>query len=164
MSKKSIYTLIVVSVININALIAQTNKILLRTDFTGQVTEGAIDSLISEIKKGKEIRIGWQLDFDDDGHPDIEHWVDANFISILNGHVFNQITPIYRQIPKRALPQINITQSNTQWTGIIGTNGKLISRYIIPDLHLIKEEAVREKLEKRTKVKERLVATIWAIK
>ena len=80
----------------------------------------------------------------------MEHWIDASFISVLNGHVFNQIQPIYRQIPKQEIPQIQIINSNMQWAGIIGTNGKLISRYIIPDLHLIKEEAIRKKLEKRT--------------
>ena len=162
--EKIICIVVVISFVSVNLLIAQSSGVLLKTNFTGQVTEGTIDNLISEIRKGKEIRIGWQLDFDNDGNVDIEHWIDANFISILNGHVFNQIEPIYRQIPKKELPQVEITKSNIQWMGIIGTNGKLISRYIIPDLHLIEDEAMREKLEKRTKVKERLVATIWVLK
>lgn len=51
-----------------------------------------------------------------------------------------------------------------QWTGIIGTNGKLISRYIIPDLLLIENEEVRERMEKTAAIKERMVATIWVVR
>lgn len=147
-----------------NMLLAQTNNIVLKTNFDGEVVSGSIDSLISEIQKGKELRIGYQLDFDKDGKSDIEHWIDADFISILNGHVFNQIEPIYRQIPKKEIPQIQILSSEMQWTGIIGTNGKLISRYIIPNVDLIEDENVRSRMEKTTEVKERMVATIWTIK
>jgi len=67
-------------------------------------------------------------------------------------------------MPKKEIPQIMISKSNIKWTGIIGTNGKLISRYIISDLHLIEDEEMRESFEKRAEVKERMVATIWVIK
>ncbi len=112
---------------------AQTSNIVLKTNFEGTIEAGSIDTLITKLQEGKSLRIGWQLDFNNDGESDLEHWIDADFISILNGHVFNQIKPIYRQVPKKEIPQVQILNATVQWTGIIGTNGKLISRYIIPD-------------------------------
>ncbi len=141
---------------------AQDSKILLKTDFEGVVSEGSIEALIEAIQNGESIRVGWQLDFNGDQKADLEHWIDANFISILNGHVFNQIEPIYRQIPKAEIPQIEIQDSKTQWTGIIGTNGKLVSRYLMPDLEKVEDEKMRKVLELRAQIRERTVATIWA--
>lgn len=164
MSRKEIILFLFSSFLFVNSLIAQSNNIVLRTNFDGQIVEGSIDSLIRKISEGKELRIGWQLDFDNDGKSDIEHWINASFISILNGHVFNQIQPIYRQVPKKEKPQVEIINSNMKWTGIIGTNSKLISRYIIPDLHLIEDEAIRERFEKIAEIKERIVATVWVLK
>jgi len=165
MKKKQIFILLILlSFTTINALTGQSRKVVLKTNFDGKIVEGSIDSLIDKINEGNGLRIGWQLDFDKDGKSDLEHWIDAGFISILNGHVFNQIEPIYRQIPKKEIPQVQIINSNMKWTGIIGTNGNLISRYIIPDLHLIENEKVRENFEKRTELTVRMVATIWVIK
>ncbi len=140
---------------------SQDPQLLLKTDFEGKVIEGSIEALIAEIEKGSPIRVGWQLDFNGNKESDLEHWIDAEFLSVLNGHVFNQISPIYRQIPKAEIPQVEIVASPMMWTAIIGTNGKLLSRYIIPDLDSIEPEAKREALAKRTEVSERMVATIW---
>jgi len=108
------------------------------------VIEGSIDRLINKIQEGYELRIGWQLDFDQDGQSDLEHWIDANFISILNGHVFNQIEPIYQQIPKKEIPQVQIVNSSMKCS--------------------IEDKNIREIFEKRAEIKERTVATIWVIK
>lgn len=152
------------SLLTLNSLMAQSNQVVLKTDFSGQIVAGSIDSLLDEISQGAALRVGWQLDFNDDGISDLEHWIDAEFISILNGQVFNQIRPIYRQIPNQEIPQVQILNSNIQWTAIIGTNGKLISRYIIPDLHLIEDEKIKANLEQKAEVSERMVATIWVTK
>ena len=93
------------------------------------------------------------MDRDGDQKSDLDHWVDANFLTILNGHVFNQIDPIYRQIPNREITQVQIQTTNTQWTGIIGTNGKLVSRMIISDLNNIEDPSIRKILEDRAAVK-----------
>lgn len=164
MKSKNLATLFFLILISINWLSAQKSKVVLKTNFKGEVEFGSIDRLISKIAEGKEVRIGWQLDFNDDGKSDLEHWIDGDFITMLNGHVFNQIEPIYRQVPKADIPQVKIINSSMQWTGIIGTNGKLISRYIIPDLFLIENEDVRERMEKTAAIKERMVATIWVVR
>jgi len=92
----------------------------------------------------------------------LEHWVDAEFISILGGHVFTQIAPIFRQVPDWDGPQIKIIQSEMQWTALIGTNGKLLSRFIIPNIDQFPNMDVREQLAAQTEVTERMVWTTWA--
>ncbi|MFC4721018.1 hypothetical protein ACFO5O_01690 [Geojedonia litorea] len=145
-----------------NISIGQNSEILLKTDFDGNVVEGSIQNLIDNIRAGEKIRVGWNLDFDNDGKVDLEHWIDANFLSILNGHVFNQIEPIYAQGPNIELPQIQIRNSNLMWTAIVGTNGKLISRFIKPDLVNITDENQKKQMELMTQINEELVETIWS--
>lgn len=155
--------IIIVGIFN-NPIFGQSENIVLKTDINGEITFGSIESLIAHIQNGKSIRVGWQHDLDKDSMPDLEHWIDADFISVLNGHVFNQITPIYRQSPKMSIPQIQIIESSMMWTGVIGTNGLLMSRYIIPEMESIEDENIYNSMKKQTEIKERKVATIWAIK
>ena len=157
------FLLILCCFLSIHSLAAQSNRIVLKTDATGKVTEGSIEDLIAKINEGYAVRVSWGFDLDKDGQTDLVHWIDADFISILNGHVFTQIEPIYRQAPKLEIPQIQISTSPVQWTGIIGTNGKLISRYIIPDIDRIEDQELRAMMEKRAAVKERMVATTWVV-
>jgi len=142
---------------------SQDKTTVLKTDFKGQVSEGSIEKLIEEIQAGKSVRVGWQLDFDKDGIPDVEHWIDANFISILNGHVFNQIDAIHRQVPKKDIPQVELVNSTMMWMGIIGTNGKLIHRYILENFDDVEDEKILVMLEKQAEIKETMVATIWVV-
>ena len=143
---------------------AQSNEVVLKTDFKGEIEFGSIEALIAKIQEGKSVRVGWHLDFDEDGKSDLEHWIDANFITIMEGHVFNQIEPIYMQIPNAKIPQVQIVNSNRRWTAIIGTNGKLLNRFVDPDIQLIEDEMIRKQMEERLAVQEWMVATIWVIK
>ncbi len=136
---------------------------LVSTDFEGKVVSGSIEALIEEVQAGKAIRVGWKLDFDGDQVADLEHWVNADFLTVMEGHVFHQITPIYRQIPKSEIPQIEIVNSPMQWTGIIGTNGKLVHRYLLEDIDSIEDEFVRNQMRARCEIKERIVATMWVL-
>ena len=54
----------------------------------------AVHGLPIHTFEGESIRIGWQLDFNEDKIPDLEHWIDGKFLTIMNGLVFNQIEPI----------------------------------------------------------------------
>ena len=145
-------------------VVGQKSEILLKTDFEGKVTDGSLETLIEAVKSGESIRIGWQLDFNEDRVPDLEHWIDAKFLTIMSGHVFNQIEPIYMQAPLADIPQVEISNSPLQWTAIIGTNGKLKSRFIFPDMDKVEDEEYRKNLMEMTQVNERMVQTIWAIK
>ena len=158
---KTVITLILILFSTV--VFGQQSEILLKTDFDGKVIEGSLDALIEAVKSGESIRIGWQLDFNEDKVPDLEHWIDAKFLTIMNGHVFNQIDPIYAQAPMAEIPQVEISNSPLKWTAIIGTNGKLKSRYIFPEIEKVEDEDYRKNLKEMTQISERMVQTIWAI-
>lgn len=160
---KSLQSVFIFLLFSLASIAQNENSILLKTDIEGKIVSGSIENLISEIQKGSKIRVAWQHDLNKDGIADLEHWIDADFLSILNGHVFNQIQPIYKQLPKADIPQVEIIESTMMWTGIIGTNGKLISRYIIPELLQIEDDNLYDAMVKQTAIKEKMVATVWAI-
>lgn len=148
----------------------QTFKIVLETDFDGNVVSGSKKELIKEIRKGKPVRVGWQLDFDNDNKPDFDHWMDAEFITILDDEVFTQIRNINLQVPKLDIPQVDIISTNTMWTGILGTNGLLINRFVYGelkyDVDTLGNPIMTEELEKelaRRETKTWKVATFWVV-
>ncbi|MEM9722056.1 MAG: hypothetical protein AAGA10_22510 [Bacteroidota bacterium] len=134
---------------------------LLETNVEGKVIRGSKEHLITVIQEGYPIRVGWKLDLNQDGIADLEHWVDAEFISILEGEVFTQIETIYAQGPNLQEPQIFISNNSMKWNAIIGTNGKLVSRFIIEDLAQIENEGQRGLMEELSKVETMTVETIW---
>ena len=157
---------------------AQTYDIVLATDFDGNVTEGSKENLIKYIREGKPVRVGYQLDFDDDKVADFDHWVEATFITILKNEVFTQIDPIYMQGPDLDIPQILIYPSPTQWTAVLGTNGKLLNRFILNEDLVAKLKAdtsleesekesqialLEESQEAMKKVETWQVATFWSV-
>lgn len=159
---------------------AQSYEIILETDFDGLVTKGSKVELIQQVRDGKSLRVGWQLDFDGDQKADLEHWIEATFITILGGELFTQIDPIYAQGPNLEIPQVEIFPDDTRWTAIIGTNGQLLNRFIqngsdkqelVFDNDLNLSEADKDKI--RAQEAERIsqmkqvatwpVATFWAV-
>lgn len=146
------------------SLIAQNQNIILKTDYNGEVIEGSVENLIEHINMGKKVRVGWELDFDKDQKGDLQHWIDANFITIIGGHVFNQVDEIYTQLPRTAIPQVSMMPSDWTWTAIIGTNGVLQSRFVIPGLSSIEDEKERMRLEKKCEIRENIVPTTWVVK
>lgn len=173
---KLILTLILTSMSFLG--IAQSYDIVLATDFDGNVTEGSKEVLIKYIREGKPVRVGYQLDFDEDKVADFDHWAPATFITILKNDVFTQIDPIFMQGPNMDLPQIEIFPSPTQWTAVIGTNSKLLNRFILNEDLVAKlkadtslPEAEKEiqiaSLEKNVmdmkKVETWQVATFWSV-
>lgn len=159
--KNLFYAVSVLALLSIPQSIWGQKSVLVKTNLEGEVVKGSIEDLIEAIQEGASIRVGWQLDLNEDGKPDLEHWVDAEFISILGGHVFTQIPPIFRQVPDWEGPQIKIIQSEMQWTALIGTNGKLLSRFIIPNIDQFPSMDVREQLAAQTEINERMVWTTW---
>lgn len=159
---------------------AQTYEIVLSTDFDGNVTSGSKAELIKFIREGKPVRVGWQLDFNEDKEPDFDHWVEATFITILGEEVFSQIDPIYTQGPNTDIPQVQIYPNNTRWTAVIGTNSKLLNRYVLVDSNLpdiVYDEALgitkeefqiqKEQMEERNRAMKEVatweVATFWSV-
>ena len=91
----------------------------------GAIEAGSRDRLRSAIGDGRPIRVGWSLDADADGRPEITHWADAGFLSAFEGEVFAQIDDIQRQQPVRGQARIAMPAARQRWTGILGTTGVL---------------------------------------
>ena len=71
------------------------------------------------------MRIGWELDFDDDGEPDILHWADANYLSVWEGEVYAQVQAIHRQRPVRGEGDMVLPDAFTEWRASLGTTGRV---------------------------------------
>jgi len=147
---------------------AQTSKVVLKTDFDGAVTEGSIDELIKNIQEGATIRLGWQIDFNQDTITDIEHWVTAEFLTIMNGHVYNQVNTINQQSP---MPDnVGLTSVGNSWRAIISTKGIMQHLYDFKELpkiggmngEEISEKQQKEIIDNLLKMQEDKVATTWA--
>lgn len=168
---KKVITLLLTLLFQTVIFAQSSYEIIVATDFDGKVVEGSIDSLIAEIRKGKPVRVGWQLDFNGDKKPDFDHWVDAGFITVLGGHVFAQLETIFVQGPRDEIPQVEIYPSKSQWTALIGTNGKLLNRFIMDkppklvdkDGNEMDAEAVEKQYKKMTKVDTWDVSTFWSV-
>jgi hypothetical protein len=98
---------------------------LLVVEQDGRVSAGSKAGLRSAVEMGLPLRIGWSIDFDNDGKPDLSHWADAVFITDFEGEVFTQITEIRRQSPKRGEAHVELSPTPLRWTGSIGSNGFL---------------------------------------
>jgi hypothetical protein len=98
---------------------------LLVVEQDGRVSAGSKMRLQSAVRMGLPLRIGWSVDFDHDGKPDLSHWADAVFITEFEGEVFTQIVEIRRQTPKRGAGHIELSATPLRWTGSIGSNGFL---------------------------------------
>jgi len=98
---------------------------LLVVEQDGHVSAGSKASLRSATEMGLPLRIGWSIDFDGDGKPDLSHWADALFITEFEGEVFTQVVEIRRQMPKRGEAHIELSATPLRWTGSIGSNGFL---------------------------------------
>lgn len=157
------YYTFVLFVLLSSSIFAQNQKIVFETNLSGEVVSGSLDTLIQLINQGHTVRIGWGMDFDKDGIPNVEHWTDAEFITIMGGHVFNQVQDIYYQQPLEKIPQINIQPSDMQWMAIIGTNSKMIHRFIVPGIRDTQDEKLIEQIIRMNAVQESVVSTKWAV-
>jgi hypothetical protein len=69
-------------------------------DENGNRVSGDLGKLISAIRNGEQIRIGWTIEDPTDKSLKVEHSADAKFITILSDStVFAQIDPIIGQTP-----------------------------------------------------------------
>jgi len=64
MKQRILILLMLLSFTALHTTMGQSNKVVLKTNFEGEVIEGSIDNLINKINEGHELRVGWQLDFD----------------------------------------------------------------------------------------------------
>lgn len=100
----------------------------------GQKIAGSLEELNAYVKAGAPLRVGWVLTF---LHPltkeptEMEHWTDASFITLLDGHVFSQVRSIYEQGPSFSTPP-GVFLANGKpngWVAILGTTGVMRQKY-----------------------------------
>lgn len=113
-----------------NALAQQAcDGLLYATDFDKQASHGSKDALLAAVNRGEPIRVGWALDFDQDGEADLSHWADAAFLSVWEGEVFTQVDAIHTQTPQQGKGAIALRKPFTEWRGSLGSNGTLEGRF-----------------------------------
>ena len=88
-----------------------------QNDAAGQPVFGEKEKLMDAVRLGYPIRIGW-------GSTRVEHVAEAEFLTIWEGEVFGQISPIIGQAPRvdGDTSKIRFRLQN-HWVKIAGTNG-----------------------------------------
>lgn len=103
-------------------------KLVYKNDKDGNRVSGDRDVLLSYVRKGNPIRIGWASRRQSDTTKAVEHMVDAQFLTIANGsHVFAQITPFLAQRPDLTSDTLSMTLLPIESNWILGTNGIISS-------------------------------------
>lgn len=98
---------------------------LLVVEQDGAVSAGSKAGLWTAVQTGLPLRIGFSIDFNDDGKPDLTHWADAGFITAFEGEVFTQLVEIREQVPRRGKAHVDLSTTPRRWTGSVGSNGFL---------------------------------------
>lgn len=119
---------------------------VLQIDFDGSILSGSLAALIGAVQNGEPLRVGWDLDFDQDGESDLSHWSEAAFLSVFEGQVSTQVQSIHRQSPVRGSGTIVLPESFDRWHGILDSRGVL-----------------RGRLEGSSTVSERQVRSVWCL-
>lgn len=95
----------------------------------GSASRGSKDQLKRAVANGLPIRVGWGLDTNADGIPEVSHWTDAGFVTDFEGEIFAQIPDIQRQSPVRGQARVLMPVGRQRWSGLVGTNGRLESHF-----------------------------------
>lgn len=98
--------------------------LLYASGFDRQPTHGSKAALIAAVEDGRPIRVGWQIDFDQDGRSDLSHWSEAKFLSVWEGEVYTQVGAIHRQRPRRGQGHIELPERYVEWRGSMGSTGR----------------------------------------
>lgn len=103
------------------------SRLLARVEPDGTVSAGSKEALRQAVEDGKAIRVGWALDFNQDGRADLVHWADATFLTVFGSEVYAQISPIREQGGARKGEKVvlQLAESSRRWHAILGTNGIL---------------------------------------
>jgi hypothetical protein len=82
----------------------------------GNRVSGDLGKLISAVRNGEPIRIGWTIEHPTDESLKVEHFADAKFITILSDStVFAQIEPIVGQTPSIKDKTVTLKE-NIEWS------------------------------------------------
>ncbi|MEM9014659.1 MAG: hypothetical protein AAGB02_06095 [Pseudomonadota bacterium] len=97
-------------------------RLVFENDSEGNVVVGSKEALMDAVRSGKPIRIYW-------AGRRVEHATDAQFLTIFDGEVFAQVSPIDAQRPDVDPARVFFRAPNQKWHAIVGTNG-FVTAYI----------------------------------
>ena len=118
--QKTTLLLLVISCLTLWAYTSQAQmQLIYAHDENGEKLTGSKDALIAAIRSGKQVRLGWKMG---NGVNTVEHFADAQMVTIMNGEVYAQITPIISQSPKFNKNTITFN-AGMKWSMIACTNG-----------------------------------------
>ena len=115
-----------------SASVAQENVCaghLATIDADGAVVQGTKAAVLDALRRGSAMRVGWSLDSNNDGQPELVHWADAGFLSEWHGEAFAQIDDIQQQAPRRDPARIEMPVGRRRWTGLLSTTGVLAGHF-----------------------------------
>lgn len=95
----------------------------------GAVLQGTKAAVLDALRRGSAMRVGWSLDSNNDGTPELVHWADAGFLSEWQGEAFAQIDDIQQQAPKRDPTRIEMPKGRRRWSGLLSTSGVLAGHF-----------------------------------
>ncbi|WP_422860891.1 hypothetical protein ACOKFD_08870 [Flagellimonas sp. S174] len=97
-------------------------QLVYENDATGNAVNGSLDELVQSVKKGKPIRISWEMGNYENG-TGVHHTAEVKFSTIMKDSVvFAQIEPIIAQVPDLEENTIAF-YSTVRWCMLASTNG-----------------------------------------
>ncbi len=98
-------------------------SLVYESDENGKKLQGDRARLISILRKGQPIRIGWTIENPSNKAMKVEHVTDAAFATIMNDTIiYAQITPIVGQTPDFIKQSITFKE-NMQWAFMASSAG-----------------------------------------
>ncbi len=91
-------------------------RLVYANDEQGEPVDGSKAALIDAVRDGKPVRVYTR------GRR-VEHAADAQFLTIFEGEVFAQLTPIEAQQPETDPARVLFRNPGQKWRSIVGTNG-----------------------------------------
>lgn len=99
-------------------------ELVYENDASGNRVSGDISALISAVRNGMEVRVGWESERRGEKPLWVEHIAEASFLTIMSGEiVFAQIHGILGQTPDFSKEEL-LLKENLNWTLMAATNGK----------------------------------------
>jgi len=98
--------------------------LIYQNDENGNRVLGDLNKLINAVRNGEPIRIGWKIEHPTNKGIKVEHFADAQFITVLSDSVvFAQIEPIVGQTPDIKDKFVSLKE-NTTWAFCASSLGK----------------------------------------
>ncbi|MEM7549593.1 MAG: hypothetical protein AAF363_07960 [Bacteroidota bacterium] len=94
-------------------------KLVYEHNESGEVISGSKSDLIEAVRSGKDVKLGWKMG---GAGQFVEHYAEVQFLTIMEGEVYGQISPILSQEPSFAKKTVGFREG-LKWSLIASTTG-----------------------------------------